>query len=225
MGKRCIVQFSHRILWVYYFDFLVEQSFQKEKEKERTERSKIVFNRIKNPLSEFLRLLWQIFKASSNRPEEFPNSYTFLFTDDYYQNIRYLDFSQEAPVVPRRTWFQFISGRSAEIKNQFEASIDAYGYILDNDTLTLIESVCQSGILNYFMQIQAVPQVDQEHGFKREYLMLNGPHEIIREGVPSILKLLEQVNEVLETPIEIHPDFHRDDVSPRWGVNRTRVEI
>jgi len=48
---------------------------------------------------------------------------------------------------------------------------------------------------------------------------------MLREDIEKILQLLGQTNDLLENPITLGEDFFRDDVTPRWGVNRTNLEI
>jgi len=207
---------------VYY---LVERSLEKSNERENIRRRKIAFNRIRRPLQDLLRFLWQLYKASRLKPDILPSNYEELFSDDYFDSIRYLDFKQNAPVTPRRSWMQYTPQVTNRIQSQFETIIDTYGSFLDTETLEKLEQVYNCHLFPYFRGFPAIIQVDIQERFQRHYLMLNGTHEMLREDIKNILQLLELTNSLLDAPISLSQDFSRDDVSPRWGVNRTDLEI
>ncbi len=207
---------------VYY---LVEHSLEKSKQSEKVLRQKIAFTRIRRPFQDLLRFLVQIYKASRARPDILPQNYEELFSDDYFDSIRYLDFEQNAPVTPRRSWMQYSPQVTDRIQSQFETIIDAYGSFLDTETLERLEQLCSCFMFTYFRGFPSIIQTDIQQGFKRAYLMLNGPHELLRADIEIILQLLEESNSLLETPLSLNQDVFRDDIAPHWGVNRTALEI
>ena len=207
---------------VYY---LIERSLERSKESEIFERQKIALTRVRQPLNVLLNFLLMIYKASRLRPETLPTRYDDLFTDEYFENIRFLDFEQDAPVVPKRSWMAYSSQVYKDVKFQLDTIIDSYGFVIDTETIELLEQISNCSIFALIRDFPALIQTDREHGYQRHYLMLNGPHELLREIIPSILQLLKKVNAIVENPIIIHQGFFRDDQSPKWGVNRTHLQL
>lgn len=207
---------------VYY---LIEKRLEESHEEEIAERRRIALTRVRRPLQSLLNFLAQFYKASSNKPDPIPKTYTELFSEDYYENIRYLDFEQDAPVIPKRTWMTYSSEVVIQLKNQFDQVIDTYGLSLDPETLELLEKVSNCFILGYCTHFRAIIQVDKLKGYKRHYLMLNGYHTMVQEDLPIVLELLEKVNSVVTPSLSLTSDFGRDDISPKWGINRTNIKI
>ncbi len=207
---------------VYY---LIEKRLEEAHEEESTERRRIALTRVRRPLQSLLNFLAQFYKAASNKPDPIPKTYTEIFSEGYFDNIRYLDFEQDAPVIPKRTWMTYSSEVVVRIKNQFDQVIDTYSSSFDPETLELLEKVSNCGIVGYCKHLPTLIQVDKQKGFTRDYLMLNGAHTLLKEDLPIILDLLERVNSVVTPSLSLSSDFGRDDVSPKWGINRTNLKI
>lgn len=209
-------------LVIYY---LIEKSLEKSREEEKSKRKKIALTRIQEPLEHLLTFLLQIYKASKIKPAILPENYEDLFSEDYFESVRYLDFQQDAPVTPKRSWTVYSSETITDVHDQFDKIIDAYGFVLDNDIIENIEEICSCNTFHFFKQVRVIPQVDKEYGIKRKYLLLYEANKLLKVDVPKFLKLLSLITGTKKNIIFNREDFVRDDVSPGWGVNKSGVKL
>ena len=119
----------------------------------------------------------------------------------------------------------FSSQICSRVKQEIDRIIDSYGIFFGNEFLNMLEELSNCHFINLAQYFPTIESTDKQQGYRRIYTLLNGPHELLREDVHILLRILQEVNKVIETPITIHADFYRDDVAPRWGVNRINVDL
>lgn len=198
---------------VYY---LVERSLDRSREE-------IACNRMRRPISDLFELLLKIYKASRTMPEVLPTSYHELFTGDYFDNIRYLDMKQDAPVRPTRSWAIYTNNEIIRIKSQFSSIIDVYGIGLNNELLVLMEAIMICPTFNFFMWFPKLMSFYDGSETKYKYpTFLNDVINHIENDVPKFLQLLDYMNDRIANPVIIDQNHLTDRFAPVWGKNRSK---
>lgn len=201
--------------------FLIDKIIERNKERERIEIVKIAIRRLRLPITGHMTLLVNLYKAAvQNKPLALPRTYEDTFTDVYYQEISSLDFSKDAPVIPKMDWFAYTYSEFRIFKQQIEDIVDTYSNFLDANIIDILERITESSFLHFLLQARMVPQVDKQYGFERVYTMLSGAEEILKEHISLMLQLIVFYNSYAVSPMELNQDIWRDDVSPKWGSSR-----
>lgn len=204
--------------------FLVDKIIERNRETERVRIVRIALKRLSIPLINHMRLLCSIYKASTrSKPASLPTTFDDLFSDKYYNEISFLDFSKKAPVIPERDWFTYMHNMMTSFKKKTEEIIDTYAVFLDVALLDILERVANSSILSYVIQSRDTPQIDRKHKWRRVYTMFKGVERLLREHISYMKELIEYFNSKSDSPIQltnIIQDIWRDDVAPKWGSGR-----
>jgi hypothetical protein len=201
--------------------FFVDKIIQRNRDRERLQIVKTAFQRLRIPLMWQMMLLTNIFKASAqSKPSPLPTTYNAVFSDDYYTEIGYLDFSKEAPVATKVDWFSYMDSQTGHFKQKLEQIMDTYAIFLDAELIDILQRITETNFLYFLPQARMIPQIDKQQSFKRYYNVLAGVKEIVKEYVSLMLQLLEYYNAKSDLPITLNPDAWRDDVAPRWGSSR-----
>jgi hypothetical protein len=158
--------------------------------------------------------------AVQNKPSTLPTTYKDTFTEAYYKELSFLDFSKDAPVTPKRDWFTHTDSEVRMFKQKLEQIVDTYSAFLDTKLIDILERITGSHFLYFLPQAKMIPLVDRQHGFKRAYTILAGMEEIVKEHVSLMLQLIEYYNSYAVSLMELNQDIWRDDVAPIWGSSR-----
>jgi hypothetical protein len=200
---------------------LIDKIIERNKEKERVEMVRVAVRRLRLPIIWHMTLLVNMYKAAvQNKPSTLPTTYKDTFTDAYYKEISFLDFSKDAPVALKMDWFTYADSEVRLFTQRLEQVVDTYSAFLDTKLIDILERVVGSHFLNVLSQAKMIPLVDRQHGFKRVYTILAGMQEIVKEHVSLMLQLIEYYNSYADSPIEPNQDIWRDDVAPKWRSSR-----
>jgi len=201
--------------------FLIDKIIERNKEKERVEMVRVAVRRLRLPIVWHMTLLVNMYKAAvQNKPSTLPTTYKDTFTDAYYKEISFLDFSKDAPVAPKKDWFTHTESEVRMFKQKSEQIVDTYSAFLDIKLIDILERITESHFLYFLPQAKMIPLVDRQYGVKRVYTILAGMERIVKEHVSLMLQLIEYYNSYADSPIELDQGMWRDDVAPQWGSSR-----
>ena len=202
--------------------FLVDRIIERNREKERLRVVKIALGRLRIPITWQMMLLCKIYKAAaSKKPTLLPTTFEETFTDDYYKEISFLDFTKDAGVALKRDWFTHLDLETKFFKEKLEKIIDAYAAFLDVKLINILERIINSNFFVFMPQIRMTPEVDRQHGFRRpNYTMFSGTEGFVKEYVSLMLELIEFFNSRSDKPIELIQGLWSDIESPKWGSGR-----
>jgi hypothetical protein len=201
--------------------FLVDKLIEKNKEKERLRIAKIALQKLRHPIIWQMQLLCNIYKAAAeSKPSRLPATFEETFTEDYYKEISFLDFSKDAGMAIRMNWFDYLSSQINLFKGKLEQVTDTYAAFLDASLIDLLEKIIGSHFLSFIPQACMIPQVHRQLGVKRIYTMLRGAEREVKEHVSLMLELIKYYNSNCETPILLSVAIWSDITEPKWGSSR-----
>lgn len=161
---------SVEIIGIFLTIFLINKVIEIKDENERKKLEQIAFKQLKIPLGKHFRLLFNIYKASViSKPNLDINSMEDLFSNDYYSELKYFDFSKPAPSIVSMTWSYYLSQECEEFKGALDRTIDKYSQFLESDVIDLLERMINSGFLTHILRVQRLMEIDSTLGFSRQY--------------------------------------------------------
>jgi len=198
--------------------FFIDRIIERNREKERLRVLKIALKRLRFPIIWHMTVLCEIYKASArNKPTPLPTTYKETFTDDYYKEIRFLDFAKDAPVALKRDWFSHLDLMTKSFKEKLERVLDIYSVSLHVELIEILERIINSTFFLFIPQARFIPAIDREHKFKHTYTVFRGMEGFVKEHVTDMLKLIEYFNSYSDFQIKLNQSIWRDDVAPKWG--------
>jgi hypothetical protein len=211
--------------------FLIDAVIRRNEERERNRVRQIAFQQLRIPLLHQLQMLHGMYKGCISRPPETtPTEISGLFSDDYFIQIAFLDFSKPAPLssaVPLQ-WFDYLKMEVEKFKTALGRTIEKYAAFVDADSIALLETLMDSSFISLIAQAPAIRDVDRRENFQRSYNLLagQGMAQLVREFTSTFCQLVETYN--LAVPIErklsLDGGSWRTDVSPQFGSARLAVQ-
>lgn len=120
------------LITIFFVDYLLRI----ERKKQDDKYAFIAYKKIVSQIQIILRLLLQIYKASSNKNniKKFESYNDFLSEDNLdhiFEHYAYFDFKKEAPVLPKQDWFEFTEHALNSSLKEVSLIIDRYLPFLD----------------------------------------------------------------------------------------------
>ena len=205
--------------------FFVDRIIERNREKERLRVVRVALQRLRFPILWHMTLLCNIYKAATkNKPTPLPTTFEDTFTDNYYKEISFLDFSKDAGVAVKRDWFTHLDLETKFFKEKLEQVIDTYAVSLDVALIETLERIINSHFVIFIPQIRMTPTVERQHKFRRDYYaMFAGMEQIVKEHVSNMLELLEYFNAKSDSPIQLIQGWWGDRQAPTWGSARLEM--
>lgn len=202
--------------------FLVDRIIERNREMDRRRVAGIALQRLRYPILWQMNLLCNIYKAAAqSKPTPLPTTFEDTFTNNYYKEISFLDFTKDAGLALKRDWFTHLDLETKIFKEKLEKIIDAYAGFLDVKLINVLERIINSNFVVFIPQIRMTPEVDRQHGFRRpHYAMFSGTEEFVKEYVSLMLELIEYFNSHSESPIQLIQGWWSNIQSPKWGSGR-----
>lgn len=215
------------VLGILMTVLLIDMVIRRNEQFDRDRVIGVAFAQMRLPLLLHIRMLQGMYKAAlahmpSNPPLEMEN----LFGSDYTVQLAFLDFSKPAPIlnVQPLTWFDYLHHEIAKFKSAVSRTIEKYATFLEPETVELLESMIASSLLGLLEQAVAIPPIDRQQGFNRQYNLLcgQGVADLIKQHTDLVLKLVFVANSELprEKQLELSADLWRVDVAPQFGSAR-----
>lgn len=203
--------------------FLIDRIIERNKKKEQLRILRIALRRLRIPILWHMTLLCQIYKAvTKNKPTPLPTSFEDTFCDNYYKEISFLDFTKDAPVIPKRNWFTYLDEKTKFFKEKLEKVIDTYADSLDVELIDILEKIVNSHFFFFIPQVKNLPAIDRQLGVRRIYTAFSGMEDFVKEHVTHMLELIKYYNSYIDLPIKLRQDVWEDDVAPKWGDGRAK---
>ena len=211
------------LLVVFLIDWILELNHKREKDNFEN----IALRQIRRPLTSQLDFLFTLYKAtSSNKPTKISSKVSDLFTEDFFAQIIYLDFSKQAPVYPFISYYDYCFQEVIKFKEGLSRILDRYSIYLSAEIIELIEQINNSGFIFFMISFKTGRDLDNRDGIKRHPACLSGSGiiDVVKEYVTLIKKLVGIIEKNLDirNGIEITTHDWRDDVTP--GVGSGRIE-
>lgn len=207
--------------------FLIDAVIRRNEVRERRRVRRVAFQQLRIPLIHHLTVLQQMYKAAIfNPPERQPVEVRELFTDSYFVQVAFLDFSKPAPVdsvVPLQ-WFDWLRMEATNFKAALGRTIEKYATFLEGGSVELLEGLINSHFLSLLIQVPAVRDTDIRENTRRSYNVLSGEGmvEFVREYVDKFSSLVELYNAAVldNEKVRMDDQFWRNDIAPVFGSGR-----
>lgn len=216
--------------------WLIERSLSKQRENDFNRIRVTAFGQVRHQLLRHLGLLIDMYKAAENNPpKSIPKTFDELFNANFYDQIKYLDFSKhkQTTIFPI-TWFKEIEGSLVSLRNSITTMINKFAIYLDVDSIEYFENLSNSDLISYLLTICSanIQMVDQREGFKRQYTMLmvydvnDHLDPIVENHITNcLLPLLNHYNKFSSQPITVNDlGLWRENSSPKFGSARVNEE-
>jgi hypothetical protein len=130
---------------------LIDRALERERRTQTERVRKLAFAQLRPTVLNHLILLSGWYKATiPQQPSNPPTRLEELFSEDYFQEIRYLDFSKPGPSRDV-SWFAFTGREFDSLKVEIRRVIDKYAFFLESQTLELLEGIGNSNLVNLFV--------------------------------------------------------------------------
>jgi hypothetical protein len=201
---------------------LIDRALEKERSRQVRRATALALGRLRPCLLAQLELLASWYKAAAQEPCVPARDAKTFFTEEYFREVQYLDFSKPGPQAGSN-WFWFSGQIFHEFQTKIQTVLDAYAPLVNTETLELLERILASPIPTAIMGLARLPETDAAQGTRRCYNMLAGPGVIdeLQRYASLLHEFIEHFNRVAArgvSPVELLA--WRDDVSPKWGSGR-----
>lgn len=202
----------------------IDRALERERREETRKVQSIALRQLRPALMRHLKMLSDWYKAASlGKPDILPGNISEIFNDNFYEQVRMLDFSKDAPIYPKMNWFIYSSKESKLFINPISRTIEKYAVFLEPIALEMLEDLENSVFVNMVVQISDIPALDQQLGYARSYNILYDETIInhLRQYISTLISFLEYYNSFVQNPIHVQDlELWRNDVAPLLGSSR-----
>lgn len=209
--------------------FLIDEVIRRNEARERKRVREVAFQQLRIPLLHQLTMLHSMYKASiPSLPENQPVEIRDLFSDSYFIQLAFLDFSKPAPLASAMSlqWFDYLKMEVEKFKLALGRTIEKYAIFLDGGTVELLETLINSTFISLLETFPAIRELDRKEGFSRTYNLCAGTSmaEIVRGYTNEFTRLVELYNATVpaEQKLTVGCGFWRKDIAPQFGSARLR---
>jgi hypothetical protein len=206
--------------------FLIDRALEASRQRQADRVKRVAFDRLRTTLIRHLTFLFNLHKAAAtSAPTHAPACIADLFKDEYFEAVRWLDFSQPGPETPPRTWFLLAAQEAQDLRRALERMVDTYLAFLDPEHIENMESLEHSSLIVLLLQSSVIPEIDRREGFRRQYNLLydRSMIEELRKHVTFFQALITQFNSCATRVISLSDlSLWRRDVAPDIGSARLR---
>ncbi len=201
---------------------LIDRILESQRQRERKKVRDVAVAQLRRPLMRQLQLLGNWYKAAvSGKPEALPSTVTGFFGEDFYEQIRWLDFAKTGPTIAETSWLQYSANELKRFQDDLERVIDKYATFLEPSTIELLERLRDSPVASIVILSVNLPDIDRQHGWPRQYNFFESVVTLVRQHVEAVLELLDYVNAGLEEPITLESlALLNEGTAPAFGSGR-----
>jgi hypothetical protein len=208
--------------------FLIDRALERRREQEQRRVSRVALAQLRAPLMRHLFLLRDWYQAVLVAPPaDQAKTIDELFDEAYVSEIRFLNMSAAAPIIPPRDWLQRSGEEFDDFKRESEAIVDRYAVFLDAWFIELLQGAAASKLSHMLILMTKLPvrQVQQQFGVSGPVILFQHESvaEIIREHLGLVLGLVKYFNSNYQEPIEIGALAFNEGAGPKFGSARLTV--
>lgn len=203
---------------------LVDAVLRRRERADRRRREKQALRQLKIPLVHHFHLLINMFKASAAEVPNPQDRDSQVFGSQFMEALQWLDFSADAPVIPKVDWFTHLERGFRAFRDALRGTIDSYGIFIEPDLIDVMEGLINSTVLSVVIQAPAIKQVDQQERFVRPYNLFG--HDSFRPYLTEYTTWFQVLLDCFNAAVNeddriVYPDSQwRDDVAPAVGSAR-----
>ncbi len=196
---------------------MVDRVIEAREDRERKRLRQLALRQLAPVFTGHVHLIAQWVKASSEKPERFPTTIAELLSRETLNNLRYLDFSKQAPTHPTMSWLQYSSREFERLDAEIERLIDRYASVLGSEDLTALEELRTSSLTRLVRAAVVMPELDQQSQIRRSYNILydTSVMELVYNHAKSVQKVSSIMREVADPETGL-VRIWMDDMAPQW---------
>jgi len=204
--------------------FLVERGIEKARERDAAHIKRAAFDRRRPAIVDHVRFLFNHHKACAlKEPDKKPTDIAEIFSEEYYECARLLDFNRHGPTAPPAPWAQYAAYHGSMFLDALDRVSDVYMMYLDPASVEALEALRSHEILNLFtaardnlalMSFRGLPEMPQQ--------WLMNLRTLFPAYIGHLLTLVSLFGKYGTKPITV-PDIEpmwRNDIAPYVGSAR-----
>lgn len=200
--------------------FLIERSLENARTVENEKRIRIAYKRFRKPISDQIYLLAKIFKACTSKLDNVPNTLETLFDENFLDNMRFLNFLKNAPIIPNSLWMFYIQDVNTRFKEQVDNIIDTYAGVFEPDFLDDLENLSNSNIILMSRNFRSMHGLIEKRLHSGPFYIYMGASELMKEHIRLLVKVVSVINSSLDVKIGVPESVFKDNMSPEWNSGR-----
>ena len=211
--------------------WLIDRSLAQGRERETSRVRNIALCQLRPVLLRHLTLLVNWYKAAApHKPVHLPTTISEIFSEDYYHQVRYLDFSKKAPTLYVTDWFAYTTRELESFCTEISRIVDKYATFLSPTALELLENVTHSDLVGMLIQMGKanLPMLDKQHNWNRTYNILNVYDVTNNRSMPMVQGHVEKFESLLRYYNSKAPNLitasdlalWRENIAPSFGSGR-----
>lgn len=213
----------------YLVILFVERSIKKDQQVRDLKLKRVARARLVSPVKEHIQFLHNWHKACALRaPSILPDSISDIFFSGSEVDMRYLDFTKNAPICVGNkavNWFVYSEYEVKRFRSDVTRCLDAYAVFLDPDHLELIERTINSSFCLWVPQIPAIAQDPDWYKTIAPCLMIDPSHEsTLREHLDLVIRLAESLGDEGKIELSSLLIWHKG-AAPLVGDSRVAASI
>ncbi|MBU2492649.1 MAG: hypothetical protein KJ571_08505 [Bacteroidetes bacterium] len=206
---------------------MIDRIIDKNSILEKKKYEKIALSQLRIPTHKHITFLFNLYKSTATiKPEREISDVKDLFSDDYFLQLAFLDFSQKAPVYPSMEYYDYCFMECSKFKISISNTLEKYSIHLSSYAIELIENIFNSQFLSLLIDFKSIRDMDKREGFKRDqnYLSISGMNDQAKEYSKLIINLVEMINSNLEYDKKIKIDINSwsETTAPKIGSGRIK---
>jgi hypothetical protein len=201
--------------------FFIDRIIQRERREEKDKAQKVALALLRPPLLRHLGLLADWYKAAAQqKPVKLPQSISEIFTPEYYETVRNMDFSKKGPCTPPTTWINFSVDRLDDLRTEISGVIDKYAIFIEAEFLHRLEKLRGSTLISILVWLRHDARVGNV--LRGIINASNQKSSLVEEHVNCFLDVLNWYNTHATDPVTIETiGLWHDHTAPSWGSARS----
>ncbi len=127
------------IIGIWITVLCIDQIIKKKEQREKNRFLNIAYSEINRALEHYFYCMDRIYRASSKKKPELKQTFKEMYNSEHYREAFInCDFSKIAE-YQNCSWGHFINYQTTDLINKFDNILSKYSFVLDADTLTMIE--------------------------------------------------------------------------------------
>ncbi len=217
------------IVGIFLTVILIDLVLKRREQKEKLDILKNTYSQYRRPAQRLLSYFASIYKASTTqKPNEWNTDYkTLLSTQQFYEDIKYLDFLKPAPVIPTTDWVTYSQNQLTLIKSDLEKILDKYAFVLDSKIITDLEWIINHWLIQILSSGSSFKAADNSINLKRDNLCLlaiksDDDTNDVKELINKVFEVAEKFKSITKEKNDIiySDDMWRDDIAPKISDSR-----
>lgn len=190
-------------------------------------RADIAWTLLKPTVRSNFHLLFLIYKASATQKgvNLVTSQLSNFFNIDFLDNYSRFNIFAEAPVVPSRTWMQYLKYEFEKINKDYDSILDKYAIHLDPDMVKVIEDIKTSTFHRHITESLSLIEATRLPGHQLAsdfFGQLMDKEYVLEPYIKSLKQLLRETSksEIMANFFSIDDGSWRNDISPKIGSSR-----